>query len=91
MATLDEAGLPADPLLPRGVERIVLRLLGRPVVCAACGRQLFKGLPLVWRGKVWLIGAYNETVHVSFVSSERMEFRHAHVDGCATPDRPWVD
>jgi|1186.fasta_scaffold730701_2 hypothetical protein len=90
MATLDSPGLPADPLLPRGVERVVLRLFGRPITCAACGRRLFVGLPLAFRGKVWLIGAYNEVVHVSFVSSERMEFRHAHLDGCAAPERPWA-
>jgi hypothetical protein len=91
IGTLNSPGLPADPLLPLGVQRIMLRVLGRPIICADCGRELFRGLPLAWRGQVWLIGAYDHDVHVSFVSSERMEFRHAHLDGCATSERPWVD
>ena len=79
-----------DPFLPDGIQRLLVRALGRPIVCAACGRQIFKGLPLVWRGQVWLIGAYDHAVRVSFTSSETLEFRHAQIDECPAPERPWI-
>lgn len=90
MASVDGPGPRPDPELPRGIERLLLRLFGRPIECAACGRRLFTGLPLVWRGEVWLIGAYHHRVRVSFVSSQTMAFTHAHLDECPAPERPWV-
>jgi hypothetical protein len=90
MASLDGPGPRPDPRLPRGVERILVKLFGRPIKCAACGRQLFVGLPLVWRGELWLIGAYDHLVRVSWASSQVMEFRHAQLDECPAPERPWV-
>jgi hypothetical protein len=79
-----------DPLLPRGVEHVLVRLFGRPIRCAECGRVLFRGFPIAWRGEVWLIGAYDRIVRVTFSSSETMEFRHVRLDECAAPERPWV-
>jgi hypothetical protein len=90
MASLDRSGPRPDPRLPLGVERPLLRLFGRPIECADCGRQLFTGLPLAWRGEVWLIGAYDHQVRVSWASSQMMEFRHALLDECPAPERPWV-
>lgn len=90
MASLDGPGPRPDPRLPLWIERVLLRLFGRPVKCAECGRTLFSGLPLVWRGELWLIGAYDHEVRVSWVSSQMMEFRHAHLDACPAPERPWV-
>jgi hypothetical protein len=89
-AVFDPTRPRTDPLLPRGVERLLLRFFGRPVQCAACGRQLFLVLPIVWRGEVWLIGAYDHLVSSSFTSSETLEFRHGRLDQCPAPDRPWV-
>lgn len=90
MAAVDGPGPRPDPELPRGIERLLLKLLGRPIDCANCGRRLFVGLPLVWRGEVWLIGAYDHEVRVSFVSSQTMVFTHANLDECPAPERPWV-
>lgn len=90
VASLDGPGPRPDPRLPLGIERLLLRLFGRPIDCAACGRRLFIGLPLIWRGELWLIGAYDHQVRVSWASSQVMEFRHAHLDACPAPDRPWV-
>jgi hypothetical protein len=86
----DGPGPRPDRRLPLGIERLLLKLFGRPINCAACGRRLFVGLPLVWRGEVWLIGAYDHMVRVSFGSSQVMEFRHAALDECPAPERPWV-
>jgi hypothetical protein len=79
-----------DPRVSRGVERLLLRLLGRRIKCAECGRDLFRGFPIVWRGRVWLIGAYDHLVRFEFSSSETIEFRHAQLDQCPSPERPWV-
>jgi hypothetical protein len=79
-----------DPLLPRGVERLLLRLLGRPVACAECGRELFRALPLVWRGELWIIGGYDHVVRAEFNSSETLQFRHCQLDECPSAERPWV-
>ena len=89
-AVLDRARPRTDPLLPRGVERVIVRVLGRPVRCSHCGRELFRTVPLVWRGEVWLIGAYDHVVRASFNSSETIELGHCHLDECPSPERPWV-
>jgi hypothetical protein len=81
-AAVDRRMPRTDPLLPQGVERLVVRLLGRPVRCADCGRVLFVGRPVMWRGELWLIGAYDHLVRVSFSSSETLEFRHVRIDEC---------
>ena len=79
-----------DPQLPRWAERLLLLLFGRRLRCAACGRELFVALPIVWRGRVWLIGAYDHLVRIRFSSSETIELRHAQLDECPAPERPWV-
>ena len=79
-----------DPLLPRGLERLIVRIFGRQLRCAECGRELFVGVPLVWRGELWLIGAYDHLVRMRFSSSETIEFVHARLDECPAPERPWV-
>lgn len=89
-AVFDSARPRTDPLLPRGIERLLLRILGRPVRCASCGRVLFVALPVVWRGRLWIIGAHDHLAHVQFDSSETMEFRHARLDECPAPERQWV-
>ena len=80
-----------DPLLPRGAERALVRVFGRTIECAECGRPLFRAVPLVWRGRVWVAGAYDSLVRVSFDSSETLELRHARLDECPSSDRPWVE
>jgi hypothetical protein len=89
-AVFDASRPRTDPLLPRGAERLLLRLFGRPIRCSACGREMFVALPLVWRGELWLIGAHSHLVSVSFSSSETLEFRHGELERCPSPERPWV-
>ena len=91
IATFDTVSERQDPLLPRGLERLLLRMLGRPIKCTDCGRTIFVGLPLVWRGQLLLLGAYQHVVKVAFTTSDTMEFRHAYAGECPSPDRPWVD
>jgi hypothetical protein len=69
-----------------------LRVVGREIVCAACGRPIFRALPLVWRGRVKLIGAAKpqHNVRVAFDGTESIEFRHVELDRCPSPERPWV-
>ncbi len=90
VATLYGPGPRPDPRLPLGIERVLLKLFGRPIRCADCGREIFVGLPLVWRGELWLIGAYDHQVRVAWASTQTMEFRHAQLDECPAPERPWV-
>ena len=91
LSALDSEGDFPDPFLPRGLQWLVVRVFGRPIVCAECGRTIFKGVPFVWRGKLWLFGAYERVIRASFVSSEAMEFRHAQLDECPGAERPWVE
>lgn len=70
--------------------RALLLVLGRNLVCAACGRPLFRGLPIVWRGNLKVIGAAEDTVRVTFRARDSLEFRHVELDRCPAPERPWV-
>jgi hypothetical protein len=90
VTTFDAVDKRKDPLLPRGLERVLLRILGRPVKCVACGNTIFVGLPFIWRGQLVLIGAHEHVARVAFASSETMEFRHAYAGECPSPERPWV-
>jgi hypothetical protein len=71
-------------------EGALLRVVGRRLVCASCGRPLFRALPIVWRGRVRVIGASEHNVHVSFRDKTALEFRHMELDRCPAPERPWV-
>jgi hypothetical protein len=70
--------------------RLLLRVLGRELRCAECGRPLFHGIALVWHGRVRLIGAYGHTVRVSFASDDTLELRHVELHECPAPGRPWA-
>ena len=87
----------SDPLRTRmrwrlrnDARSLLLRLLGRPVRCSVCGREMFAAVPLMWRGRLWLIGAEDHVIRVSFDWTESLEFRHVELDKCAAPERPWV-
>lgn len=69
---------------------MIRRLLGRPVRCSECGRTLFRGIAFVWRGKVKVVGAGEQTIRVAFDDVNVLHFRHVHLEQCPTPDRPWV-
>lgn len=70
-----------------------VRALGRRLHCAACGRPLFKALPVVWRGRLVLIGLRFEEptlVRVRFGEHDKLEFLHGELDVCPTEERPWA-
>ena len=70
--------------------RALVRVFGRPIECAECGRPIMRAIPLVWRGRVRLVGAREHNVRVAFSSKEDLEFRHVELDRCPSPERPWV-
>jgi hypothetical protein len=70
--------------------RALVRVFGRRIVCADCGRPIMRAIPVVWRGQLRLIGAREHNVRVAFASKEGLEFRHVELDRCPSPERPWV-
>jgi hypothetical protein len=72
------------------VRRVVLAVVGRPIRCASCGRQLFVALPFTWRGKLRVIGAKGHNVRVSFDREDSLQFSHLELDACPSPERPWL-
>ncbi|HLY50765.1 MAG TPA: glycosyltransferase family A protein [Solirubrobacteraceae bacterium] len=66
----------------RQVRTNITETFGRPVYCEACGQELFKGMPFIWRGRLKLLGAESAEVRVDFDKMNRMTFRHLHVDRC---------
>ncbi len=74
------------------MRRAFLRVFGRPISCATCGRTLFYGIAVVWRGRVRLIGAADDPhdIRVEFVTRDALEMRHVALDECPVPERPWV-
>jgi hypothetical protein len=77
----------------RGIHRLLRaarQRLGRPVRCAECGRTLFRGFAFVWRGRVWVLGAGDQTIRIAFDTPNRLRFTHVHLEQCPTADRPWA-
>ena len=70
--------------------RALVRVFGRPIVCAECGRPIMRAIPVVRRGRVRLVGAREHNVRIAFASKEDIEFRHVELDRCPSPERPWV-
>jgi glycosyltransferase involved in cell wall biosynthesis len=56
--------------------------LGRPVRCEECGAVLFRGVPLVWAGRVKFLGADRVLVRADWDKMNRMTFRHVERDLC---------
>jgi hypothetical protein len=57
----------------------------RPVRCEDCGAELFRVVPIPWRGGVKLVGAEAALVHVDFGSMNDLVFRHVEPDRCRRP------
>lgn len=64
----------------RGLER-----RGPAVRCTRCGRPLFRGIAMVSRGQVKLIGADTALVRVDFDTTSRLGFRHVDLGACRLP------
>ena len=73
-------------------ERFLARIFGRQLSCSACGRPLFKAIPVIWRGRLVLIGlrVQEPLVRVRFSERDRLEFLHGELSLCRTDERPWA-
>jgi glycosyltransferase involved in cell wall biosynthesis len=60
----------------------LLASVGRPIRCEVCGEVLFRCFPLVWRGRVKLLGAEAALVRADWDKMNRMTFRHVERDRC---------
>jgi GT2 family glycosyltransferase len=60
----------------------IAKTIGRPVRCELCGEVLFRGVPLIWRGRLKLLGAESAAVRVDWDKMNRMTFRHVEIDRC---------
>jgi hypothetical protein len=72
------------------LRRALLKVFGRPVACATCGRRIFYGRAFVSGGQVRLLGASDDDIRVAFGTRDSLELHHVDLDRCATADRPWV-
>lgn len=66
----------------RELRTLLVGRLGRPVRCERCGETLFHGLPVLWRGRVKLLGAESALVRVDWDAMNRLVFRHVELDHC---------
>jgi hypothetical protein len=62
--------------------RFVLRVLGRPMRCSACGEELFRGIVLPSGGRVRVIGAGRAHVRVRFEAVDVLSFAHIEPNDC---------
>lgn len=72
------------------LRQALLYVVGRELICTECGRRLFRAIPIVWRGRVKLLGASEVSVRVEFSEPNTLEFRHVMLDQCPTRERPWA-
>lgn len=70
--------------------QFLLRVVGRRLQCAACGQSLGAAFPLVWRGRVRIIGLGDRSVRVAFSAPDSLEFRHVELGQCPTAHRGWA-
>lgn len=61
--------------------------LGRPVRCEICGEELFRGVPLVWRGRLKVLGSEQSLVRADWDKMNRMTFSHVQRDRCGAQGR----
>jgi GT2 family glycosyltransferase len=89
-ASPNGAGHPREPArrareLLRSARTEMLANLGRPIRCEVCGQVLFRGFPVIWRGKLKFLGAEAALVRADWDKMNRMTFRHVQSDRCHTP------
>jgi hypothetical protein len=63
------------------LKRLALRW-ARPVRCEACGAELFRTVPLAWRGAIRLPGAEYALVRADWGSMNELVFRHVEAEHC---------
>ena len=62
--------------------RLRMRLFGREITCAKCGRPAGRVIPHFRHGVVRLEGLENSTVYVDFQSRDTLRFRHVDQSEC---------
>lgn len=60
----------------------ITHVVGRPVRCEVCGEVLFRGVPVVWAGRLKLFGAESARVRADWDKMNRLAFRHIDRDQC---------
>ncbi len=60
---------------------------GRSIHCEICGRELFKGIPVVWRGRLRLLGSAAGFVRVDWDGKNTLAFRHVEQEVCKAGSR----
>jgi hypothetical protein len=68
---------------PRNALKAVVYAGARPIRCEVCGEELFRGLPIPWRGGIKLLGAERALVRVDWSSMNQLVFRHVETERCA--------
>lgn len=61
--------------------------VGRTISCENCGRELFKGIPVVWRGRLRLLGSAAALVRVDWDGKNSLAFRHVEQEVCKAGSR----
>ena len=64
---------------------LAVRLLGRPLRCRRCGREIVRAVVLPWRGRIVLVGAERATLRVRWEREDVLGFEHVDLELC---DRP---
>ncbi len=71
----------------RGLRTRAITRLGRPIHCEVCGGELFRGVPVIWRGRLKFLGSEQNLVRVDWDKMNRMAFSHVQRDQCRTRQR----
>jgi glycosyltransferase involved in cell wall biosynthesis len=66
----------------RDVRSYLTSAVGGPVRCEVCGEVLFRGVAVIWRGRLKIFGAESSAVRADWDKMNRMVFRHLDVDRC---------
>jgi hypothetical protein len=67
----------------RILKRAIIAVAGRPLRCEVCDEVLTTAAPIVFRGRLLLVGLERELVAVDFTTRNRLVFRHARAGACA--------
>jgi hypothetical protein len=77
------AGVPGRVDAKRALKRAIIAVAGRPLRCELCDEVLTTAAPIVFRGRLLLVGLEREFVAVDFTTVNRLVFRHARAGACA--------
>jgi hypothetical protein len=75
-------GVPGRAAAKRALKRAFIAVAGRPLRCELCDEVLTTAAPIVFRGRLLLVGLEREFVAVDFTTRNRLVFRHARAGAC---------